>query len=177
MIEAKKVKEYLDDVLNFTIEEFKARHTADYFLSSCGLNEGGAEMMAKTQVAEPEKLRQKWAVDGEDLVYPLEFPKGCLWIGRGVGCDLLLLEPGVSELQAKLTKNERGLFLIPSEDATNKTYVERKPITEPTIIKDTQVIAFGQHQYTLYSKSGFYLAVGLVGKLRNLLNLRQFFLK
>lgn len=64
-------------------------------------------------------------------------------IGRSNACDVVLEFETVSKFHAVLTKQKKGWVITDTHSKTG-TYVNNKKISEPTVIKNGDVVTFGR---------------------------------
>lgn len=64
-------------------------------------------------------------------------------IGRSNACDIVLSHNSVSRFHAVIAKHKKGWVITDTHSASG-TSINRKKITEPTVIEDGQKLTFGK---------------------------------
>lgn len=95
-----------------------------------------------------------------------------LVMGRDAGCDILIVDRQVSRFHARVTPQKEGVLL---EDlgSKNGTFVNGKPVEEPVILQDGDLIAVALVQNFVFLNSDATMPMdgGLIGEQTGLLRL------
>ncbi|MFK8018625.1 MAG: FHA domain-containing protein [Pseudomonadales bacterium] len=100
----------------------------------------GSKVSAKSRETEEYQL-----IDFEGLKIELT---STLSVGRAPSCDLIIADPAVSRLHARVYCR-KGLVVLEDMKSCNSTFLNGKPVTTKSRVHPGDVLRFATHEYTL----------------------------